>query len=35
MIYNQSLGGASTSLTSLLGTVAPRSAANVSTAAAQ
>jgi soluble lytic murein transglycosylase len=35
MIYNQSLGGASTSLTALLGTVAPRSAANVSTAAAQ
>jgi soluble lytic murein transglycosylase len=35
MIYNQSFNGASTSLTSLLGTVAPRSAANVSTAAAQ
>jgi soluble lytic murein transglycosylase len=35
MIYNQALGGASTSLTALLGTVAPRSANNVSTAAVQ
>jgi soluble lytic murein transglycosylase len=32
MIYNQSFGGASTSLTSLLGVVAPRSGAMVSTA---
>jgi soluble lytic murein transglycosylase len=33
MIYNQSLGGASTSLTSVLGTVAPRSGTAMSTAA--
>jgi soluble lytic murein transglycosylase len=35
MIYNQALGGASTSLTALLGTVSPRGASNVSTAAVQ
>ena len=35
MIYNQALGGATTSLTTLLGTIAPRSASNMSTAAVQ